>query len=735
MADYDFSTLNSSDLEELVCDLLNRNQPVGSVIKYKTFKDGKDKGIDLLYSTDAFEFEQVGQVKHFYRTGYTKMLATLKATEVDKVIKLNPNKYIFATSVELSVANTEAIKALFNPYIKNLNDIYGKNDLNRLIEENEEISNSHYKLWLSDFSILKKLLSSDLEFRSSAFVEHELKRRLRIYVKTTLFEEARKALAKNRFIILTGEPGVGKTTLAEMLIYEYIAEGYNLSYILDDIKEAEKVLVPDDSKQIIYFDDFLGSNKVEINKAKGSETALRRILNRIPNMENKLVVFTTRSFLLNTAIEESEHLKRFNIKAKSSLFELKEYDEVLKKQLLVNHIEESELKEELKELLHDDEIQNFIVTHSSFRPRSIEFITSEDKVNHFNKAEFKEFIISSFDYPDEIWKHAYNEQITEDDRLLLNTLISFGEVSNIIELEVAFNSRVQYEVENNNKQREMFAFQKALKRLEGGFILLKNDVNVNFINPSLIDFLVEYLKNDKEEVLKIVNSVKYVSQLTERLFSLGSEASNKMPKCLEERLLTDYQSFISNSNSDFDLIQLALVIYKYIENIDREEVICEIIDSITEWEALHEDYSLNLHFKEFMLSVNDNENINSVLQERIEEIVSELFKGKNDINEAIDLLEELIKSFDVDFDKLDTTNITDHFDDLFSEHIANEVQWLMDWMTYEDEAHEKLNEIEKLVARINDLGLEYEADTEEFGFDWHEVAMANEFARQMAKDD
>lgn len=735
MADYDFSTLNSSDLEELVCDLLNRNQPVGSVIKYKTFKDGKDKGIDLLYSTDAFEFEQVGQVKHFYRTGYTKMLATLKATEVDKVIKLNPNKYIFATSVELSVANTEAIKALFNPYIKNLNDIYGKNDLNRLIEENEEILNSHYKLWLSDFSILKKLLSSDLEFRSSAFVEYELKRRLRIYVKTALFEEARKALAKNRFIILTGEPGVGKTTLAEMLIYEYIADGYNLSYILDDIKEAEKVLVPDDSKQIIYFDDFLGSNKVEINKAKGSETALRRILNRIPNMENKLVVFTTRSFLLNTAIEESEHLKRFNIKAKSSLFELKEYDEVLKKQLLVNHIEDSELKEELKELLHDDEIQNFIVTHSSFRPRSIEFITSEDKVNHFNKAEFKEFIISSFDYPDEIWKHAYNEQITEDDRLLLNTLISFGEVSNIIELEVAFNSRVQYEVEKNNKQREMFAFQKALKRLEGGFILLKNEVNVNFINPSLIDFLVEYLKHDKEEVLKIVNSVKYVSQLTERLFSLGSVASNKMPESLEKRLLTDYQSFISNSNSDFDLIQLALVIYKYIENIDREEVICEIIDSITEWEALHEDYSLNLHFKEFMLSVKDNENINSVLQERIEEIVSELFKGKNDINEAIDLLEELIKSFDVDFDKLDTTNITDHFDDLFSEHIANEVQWLMDWMTYEDEAQEKLNEIEKIVERINDLGLEYEADTDEFGFDWYEVAMANEFARQMAKDD
>lgn len=735
MADYDFSTLNSSDLEELVCDLLNLDQPNGSAIKYKTFKDGKDKGIDLLYSTEKNHYDHVGQVKHYYRTGYDGLYQVLKNTEVKNVNALKPNKYIVATSVDLNVDNTEAIKILFGDYINNLNDIYGKKDLNRLIEENEGILNSHYKLWLSDFSILKKLLSSDLEFRSSAFVEHELKKRLRTYIKTPLFDEAQKALDKNKFIIISGEPGVGKTTLAEMLIYKYIAEGYNLSYIYDDIKEAEKSLTPGNSKQIIYFDDFLGSTKVEINKAKGSETALRTILRRVEKMENKLVVFTTRSFLLISAVEESENLRRFNIKAKSSLFELKEYDYILKKQLLINHIEESEIKDELKEALCDNKIQEFIVNHTSYTPRSVEFITSEDLVNHFDADEFKEFIFSSFDYPNEIWKHAYTEQITEDDRLLLNTLISFGDNANITELEVAFNSRVQYEIENNNKHREMFAFKKAFQRLEGGFILLKNDVNVNFINPSLIDFLVKYLKQDKEEVLKIVKSVKYVSQLTERLFSLRYDSNNEIPESLEKRLLTDYQSFISDGNSDFDLIQLALVIYKYIDNIDKEDVICEIIDSITEWEALYEDYSLNSHFKEFMLAVKDNENINSVLQDRIEEIVSELFRGKNDINEAIDLLEELIKSFDVDFDKLDTTNITYHFDDLFSEHIANEVQWLLDWMTYEDEAQEKLDEIEKLVKRINDLGLEYEANTEEFGFDWYEVAMENEMARLMAKDD
>ncbi|KIO51620.1 ATP-binding protein [Flavobacterium hibernum] len=735
MAEYDFSTLNSSDLEELVCDLLNLEQPKSSPVKYKTFKDGKDKGIDLLYSSNTFEFEHVGQVKHFYRTGYAKMLAQLKKTETNKVKKLNPNKYIFATSVDLSVGNTQEIKTLFDPYIKNLNDIYGRKDLNRLIENHVEILNTHYKLWLSDFSILRKLLSSELEFRSAAFEEHELKRRLRIYVKTSLFEKAQEALEKNRFIIITGEPGVGKTTLAEMLIYRYIVEGYNLSYVLDDIKEAEKVLTPDDSKQIIYFDDFLGSTKVEINKAKGSETALRKILNRVSNMENKLVVFTTRSFLLKTTVEESENLRKFNIKAKTSLFELKEYDKGLRKQLLRNHIEDCDLKEELKELLSKEKLQEFIVNHSSYTPRSVEFITSEELVNQFNVDEFEDFIFSTFDYPDQIWRHAYLEQITEDDRLLLNTLLSFGDSATVNELEDAFNARIQYEAKNNNKQNEMFAFKKAFKRLEGGFIILKHDFIVNFINPSLTDFLLKFLGEDKEEVFRIAESVQFASQLTERLFSLGRADKIKLPESLEKRLLNDYYSFIGKGNPSYDLILIALVIYKYIDNDAKEEVVCNIINNISEWEALHQDYSLNLHFKEFMLAVKDNENINKALQDGIEDIVSSLFQGTDDIHDAVDVLKELVKSFEVDFEKINTEIISGHLDYIFSEYIANEVQWLYDWMTFEDEAQEKLDEINELVKQINNLGLKYEADTSEFEFDWFEVAMNNEMVRLMAKND
>lgn len=735
MADYDFSTLNSSDLEELVCDLLNFEHANNSIIKYKTFKDGKDKGIDFLYSLSSHPYSHVGQVKHYYRSGYKIMFDQLKATEVDKVKKLIPNKYIFATSVDLSVSNTEAIKELFNPFIKNLNDIYGKKDLNRLIEKHEKILSTHYKLWLSDFSILNKIMTSDLEFRSSHFAENELKKRLRLYVRTSAFDTSRELLKINKFIIITGEPGIGKTTLAEMLIYEYIGNGYNLSYILDDIKEAEKVLLPDDSKQIIYFDDFLGSNKVEINRAKGRESSLLRILNRISLMENKLIVLTTRTFLLHTAVEDSEKLKRFNINAKSSLIQLDDYNSEIRKKILINHIEETDIKSSLKEVLYHDGVQNFIIKHSNFSPRSIEFITSNDTINDFKSDEFIKFIYKNFNYPHDIWKHAYSEQISEDERLLLNTLISFGNYCELKYLESAFANRIQFEVENNNKSKEMHLFRKTLNRLDGGFIIIKNKIEVHFINPSLIDFLQKYLQEDGYEVEKIILSIKYVPQLTERLFSLGSATNNKIPKKLEQEILLNFHSFIRNDNYNSDLIYLMLAINKFGTNDKKEKIICEIIESIYEWEDLYLDYSLNSHFVSFLNSVSESDNTYLSLKLRSYEIVSAIFIGTDDLEDAIIVLENFQEKFEIDFKDLDTTNIVNHLDELFKYTIDDDVEDLRSRIKEIDEVFERKSELEDLESRINDVGIKYTVNFERFHIDWSNISWANEMRDRLDSDD
>lgn len=737
MAEYDFSTLNSSDLEELVCDLLNADQPSNSPIKYKTFKDGKDKGIDFLYSTKKNDYEHVGQVKHYYRTGYNKLLTVLHDEELPKVKVLKPKKYIFATSLDLSVLNVQKILDLFKPYIENLNDIYGKKNLNMLLEQHDKVLTNHYKLWFSDTTVLRKILNSDLEFRSSLLTDDTFKRRLRIYVQTPIFDQARKYLKDNKFIVITGQPGVGKTTLAEMLVYDYIKEDYSLTYIIDDIKDAEKVLTPDSSKQIIYYDDFLGSNEVEINKAKGRETILRKILRLVISYENKVLVFTTRSFLLNTAISESENLNRFNIKANESVLELNEYNKDIKKAILKNHIEDSELKEELKEFLCLNKTESFVINHTSFSPRVVEFITNKEVVNKMSVREYEDFLYSSINSPIDIWEHAYNYQIKEDDRLLLNTLLSFGDSADIIELENAFQSRIELEVLTNNKKKEILAFKKALKRLIDGFVILKdNKKKIQFINPSLTDFLVAYLREDNDEIMRIAKSVRYTSQLTKRLFSLSLSTTTEIPDVLKERLLNDYSSFISKKDKDGELIQLALVINKYIKSSKSENVVCEILLKIDDWSSLHDDYSLNIYFREFLETIKENNKISQIVNERIVDILSELINGESDISDATKMLEDFIWKYNLSLRFENTHLIEEHFENLLSEYIYEEIEELKEIITSEEEASEKKTEILEIINRLNDSGLNINLNLEEFDDEeWLTIAIDNEFRRQMEKDD
>lgn len=736
MSDYDFSTLNSTDLENLVCDLLNADQPLGSIVKYKTFKNGKDKGIDFLYSSSEQLYNHVGQVKHYFGSGITPLLSTLK-NESLKVKKLNPKRYLIATSVDLSVENSESIMEQFKPYIKSLNDIYGKKNLNQLISRHPKVLNTHFKLWFSNTLVFQKLLNSNLEFRSVDFTSHEIKKRLRTYVETPSFEKAKKTLKEEKFLIITGEPGVGKTTLAEMLAYEYIKEDYELIYIYDSIRDADAVLASDESKQLVYFDDFLGSNQVEMNKARGSETTLTKILRRVKNNKNKALIFTTRKHIFNSAIFESERLNRIKITTKETVLHLDEYKSDIRRALLYNHIEASQLPEAYKQLLLSKFLFKFILEHEHFSPRSVEFVTTQEAIGETTLQNFEEFVRKSFNTPSAIWQFAYTHQLEEDDRIFLNTLLSFGNEVPKNKLHAAFDARIEYEIKNNNKSRVMHAFQRAYQRLLGGFIYCSKEDKVKFINPSLLDFLLLYVRQDNVEVEKITLSIIYVDQLTKRLFSLSHSGDKPiMPKNIQHRLINSHSSFLYHDDSDEALIRLSLVIYKYVDLIEKEDVICEILRNIDDWVSLHDDYELGIKFQEFMLEVRANTLINSIIEEKIVYIISELVLSDQDLESAYNTLSELIVKYNIDLSELETVVLENHFNEVLQIYKSEEIEWLREFVTDISEVQDLEEKVKGKVADLNTLGLNIDCNLSDIlNENWADIAWSNEIKRLMEKND
>ena len=144
MNDYDFSQLNDKEFEILVIDLLSINFNK----RIERFKAGRDKGVDGIYFLTNNK-EAIIQCKHYIKSGYKTLISTIKRNEVAKVNKLQPQKYIFATSLPLSRENKTEIKRIFSPHIKIDDDIFGQEDLNTLLTNNPEIEKKHFTLLIS----------------------------------------------------------------------------------------------------------------------------------------------------------------------------------------------------------------------------------------------------------------------------------------------------------------------------------------------------------------------------------------------------------------------------------------------------------------------------------------------------------------------------------------------------------------------------------------------------------
>ena len=103
---------------------------------------------------------------------------------------------------------------------------------------------------------MEHVLTKNIDERSSVLYE-AVKEKASAYVYTKDFFEAKEKLDQSHALVITGEAGIGKTTLSNMLAFEHVKEGYRFLSIRD-IQEAERLLARENEKTKIffYYDDF-----------------------------------------------------------------------------------------------------------------------------------------------------------------------------------------------------------------------------------------------------------------------------------------------------------------------------------------------------------------------------------------------------------------------------------------------------------------------------------------------
>lgn len=267
MPEYDFKSLSPIDFEILVRDLLQEEFGV----RLETFKLGRDQGIDLRYCSSD-DHALIIQCKHYVESSYSVLLGHLRKYELEKVIKLSPNRYILATSIGLNPTQKQELMKLFEPFILSPGDIYGKNDLNNLLARFSKIEKKYFKLWLASMPIFEEILHSKVKNVSRDALK-SIQEHAKYYVQNESYSDALKILDEYNFCIIAGIPGIGKTTLAEMLLLYFVDKGYEIVKITGDISEANSLdhII---QKRVYYYDDFLGQTSLSEKFNKNEDQKL-----------------------------------------------------------------------------------------------------------------------------------------------------------------------------------------------------------------------------------------------------------------------------------------------------------------------------------------------------------------------------------------------------------------------------------------------------------------------------
>jgi len=290
---YDFKALSPNDFEILVRDLLQAEWGV----RLESFRSGRDKGIDLRFAQTRPN-QWVVQCKQFAESPFSALVRAVRA-EVPKIDKLAPARYVLVTAVRMTPERKEKLTKLIGTYCKGTQDILGCEDLNNLLGRHREVERDHFKLWLSRTSVLQRVLHSGLFGESQAALDRA-KTRFRTYVHNSSYRRALKILQKHRVCIIAGPPGIGKTTLADILLVRHAVWRYSTLAVSSDIRDARNGLVPG-QKTLVYYDDFLRKTALVPKLAKNEDRRLVDFIEDVRKSNNMRLILTTREYILEQA--------------------------------------------------------------------------------------------------------------------------------------------------------------------------------------------------------------------------------------------------------------------------------------------------------------------------------------------------------------------------------------------------------------------------------------------------
>lgn len=522
MADYDFYNIfEPLEFQDFARDMVQRREGV----TFESFARGKDLGIDgrcVLKDGSVIIF----QAKCIRNTsGKILSIAKKEKEKLDRLSEtgIRISRYILVLSDDIGVIKKSQIMELFSPYIIDTSDIITGTDLNNYLGDvsgkYHSVEEKYFKLWIQNTKTLKATLNevihSPLMDISRSKLEEAIEK-AQIFVETEVYEEAKKKLKYSRTLIISGEPGVGKTTLANQLALYYYAEFGFRSFIyaesVDDLYIAEHI----DSKKVIVFDDFWGDTDFNTFGNVKKIRALVSFIERIQKRKDCILLITTREYILEQGLKKNEEFRKLADTLKLDC-RIEQYSREDKLRIFYGHLKYTSLTWE--QVNRFGSIGYKIIDSPNYNPRVIEMFLKTIQPGMLPDRCEIEFL-HYLDCPMDFWKQIFGE-LSQEAKLLYVLMAIMP-----LPVELKILEKCYYEtLKEKDKALEWKGFAAVVIELEKTVVRtdIYNKENnalyvITFQNPSAKDFIQEKIREDQEKYCEILlQNCNYFSQCVEFL--------------------------------------------------------------------------------------------------------------------------------------------------------------------------------------------------------------------------
>lgn len=506
---FNYANLNDVEFENLCKDIMEKQLSTS----LRLFAKGRDGGIDFTDSTITHNI--IVQAKHYIGSKFSDLRTTLKK-EIDNVNKLKPNQYYLCCGMQLTDANVKEIFDMFSAFMRTDKNIITLREIDEFLQkpENTDVVRKNYKLWLYATNILQEIYNQNTFIDCESLLS-DIDEESKYFVQTNIYEQCIDHLDNNGLLMITGGPGVGKTTTSKMLVLYYAAQGFRVRYTTNgDITDIKKSLSHEkECKEIVLLDDCLGQHY--FNMKHTQENELLSLIKYVKLSKNKKIILNSRITIFNEAKERS---RDFNIffqekKIKNYTIDMNNISLIEKAEIFYNHLIYKCIPKEYYNNIKENKNYLKIVQHNNYTPRIIEHVTYEYNYSKVTPELYFKYIMENLIEPNNIWKDEFERRLQDLDRAFLSTLYSLTDTNIDYEvLKKCFESRLynMKDIDSTIDNCELIVY-----RLNQSIINIvdnKGGKHIGVINPSVNDYLKSIFFHNNLELQEVRKSICHFKQ-------------------------------------------------------------------------------------------------------------------------------------------------------------------------------------------------------------------------------